>query len=200
VAVFGAARRKPAIDDAATLAAFMDAEAEALASRAVDDYARARARVDALELFAEPGFAAMLATARAEAFAIALTMVAEMVDSALAPHGADRAVQRRGLIAVARDAFDRRPAPIPLPAWDTAAVEMARWLGEGARHPPRTTDEIVEPFAASLLALMPIHDALGPDDYPLLRTALRASLAAVRDRFVALMDAPALAAVLAASQ
>jgi hypothetical protein len=198
--LFGATRRKPALDDCAALAAFMDAEAEVSAANAVDDYARARALTDDIALFAEPRFAAVLATARAEAFPLALTMVAEMIESALSPQPSDRAARLRGLIAVAREVFDRRSELLPTAAEDTAGIAMARWLGDAASHPPRTTDEIVEPFAPSMLALMPIHDALGPDNYPLLRNALRMTLAAIRDRFIADMDAAALAAALEARQ
>jgi len=200
VALFGAARRKPALDDCAALAAFMDAEAEAFAASAVDDYARARALIDDIALFADPRVAALLATARSEAFAFALTMVAEMIESALSPQPGERAARLRGLVAVAREVFDRRAEPLPTAAWDTAGIEMARQLGAAASHAPRTTDEIVDPFAPSMLALMPIHDALGPDNYPLLRNALRITLAAIRDRFIAEMDGPALAAALAARQ
>ena len=200
MALFGATRRKPAIDDGAALAAFMDAEADAFATGAVDDYARARALTDDIALFAEPSVAARLATARAEAFALALTMVAEMIESALSPQPADRAARLRGLVTVAREVLDRRSEPLPTAAWDTAAIEMARQLGAAASRAPRTTDEIVEPLAPSMLALMPIHDALGPDNYPLLRNALRATLALIRDRFIAEMDGPALAAALVARQ
>jgi hypothetical protein len=200
VALFGATRRKPALDDGAALAAFMDAEAEAFATIAVDDYARARAQTDILVLFAEPRFAAVLAVARTEAFPLALTMVAEMIESALSRQPSDRAARLHGLIAVAREVFDSRSEPLPTAAEDTAGIAMVRWLADAASHPPRTTDEIVEPFAPSMLALMPIHDALGRDDYPLLRNALRATLAAIRDRFIAAMDAPALAAALEAKK
>jgi hypothetical protein len=198
--LFGATRRKPALDDCAALAAFMDAEAEGFAASAVDDYARARALTDDIALFADPRFAAVLAAARTEAFPLALTMVAEMIESALSLQPSDRAARLRGLIAVARDVFDRRSEPLPTAAWDSAGIAMARSLAEAASQAPRTTDAIVEPFAASMLALMPIDDALGPDDYPLLRNALRATLAAIRDRFIADMDGPALAAALEVRQ
>lgn len=58
-----------------------------------------------------------------------------------------------------------------------------RWLGEVTLHPPKTINDIVEPFAASMLALMPIHDALGRDDYRLLRDAMRTALTDIHDRF-----------------
>ena len=200
VALFGATRRKPVLDDCEALAAFIDAEAEAFARGAVDDYARARARTDSLELFARAGFAARLAAAHAEAYPFALTMVAEMIESALAAQARDRAAQLRALIVVAHHAFDRQPAPLPAPAWSAARDGVVRWLADVTCHPPRITDEIAEPFLASMLALMPLDEALGPDDVALLRGAIRATLATIRDRFIAIMDAPALAAALAASQ
>jgi len=101
---------------------------------------------------------------------------------------------------VAQAAFDRRGSPpaVALSAWNAARLEIVRWLGEVALHPPKTINEIVEPFAGPMLALMPIHDSLGRDDYPLLRGAMRATLAGIHDRFVAAMNAPALAKALTA--
>ena len=79
VAWFGGSR-EAAIDDRAALVVFMDEEAEAFARSAVDAYTRARALQDADALFAQPEFAAMLAIARAEAYPIALIMVAEAIE------------------------------------------------------------------------------------------------------------------------
>ena len=56
------------------------------------------------------------------------------------------------------------------------------------------SDSLVGP----MLAVMPIHDDLGRDDFPLLRGAMRTALAAVRERFLASVNAPALAKALAA--
>jgi hypothetical protein len=198
VALFGGNRHKSAIEDGEALVAFMDAEAEALACGTVDDYTRARARIDADGLFAQPRFAAILAIARAEAYPIALTMVAETVESTLALEAGDRAARLGTLLALARSVFVHHPVPqsITAPAWTAAGAATTRWLGEATRHPPRTTDDIAEPFAASLLALMPIHDDLGPDNYPFLRKSIRAMLAAVRERFIINVNAPILAATL----
>jgi hypothetical protein len=194
----GGNRHKSAIEDGAALVAFMDAEAEAFACGTVDDYTRARARIDADALFAQPRFAVILAVARAEAYPIALTMVAETVESTLAPEAGDRAARLGALLALARSVFVHHPVPrsVAAPSWTAAGAATTRWLGEATRHPPRTTDDIAEPFAASLLALMPIHDDLGPDNYPFLRKSMRAMLAAVRERFIINVNAPVLAAAL----
>ena len=194
--LFGAIRR--GLDDREALATFIDEEAEAFARSAVDGYTRARARHDAEELFAQAAFAAVLAKARAEAYPIALALAAEAVESALAPQAHDRAAQLHGLIAVAQAAFDRRPAPAPVTpiAWQTARAVVVRTLGEVMLHPPRTTNAIVEPHVGSMLALMPINDRLGRDDYPLLRDAMRSTLAAIHERFMTAVKAPALAAAL----
>jgi hypothetical protein len=190
-----------AIDDRAALAAFMDEEADAFACRAVDDYTRARVLRDADELFAQPRFAAMLATARAEAYPIALTMIAEMIERALASQPNDRALQRRGVMSAVLKAFDRRPRPdaIGTEAWDAARVVLLRWLSGTTLRLPMTTDAIADSFAGPLLALMPVHDRLGRDDYALLRGAMHAGLALIADRFAASADAPALARALVAS-
>jgi hypothetical protein len=85
-----------------------------------------------------------------------------------------------------------------------------KWPGSGktaarisriATRSPRswTTEAIADSFAGSLLAVMPVHERLGRDDYPRLRGALHVGLAAIADRFVASVDAPELARVLAAT-
>jgi hypothetical protein len=188
-----------AIVDRATLAAFMDEEAEAFARGAVDDYTRARVLHDSDELFAQPAFATMLATARAEAYPIALSMIAETIEAALAPHTEDRAAQLRGLMWAVLKAFDRRPRPeaVSAPAWDAARTELLRWLG--TLRPPKTTEVIADSFAGPLLALMPVHDRLGRDDYTCLRGAMHTDLASIVDRFVQSADAPALARALVAT-
>jgi len=192
-------RAEPAIDDEVALAAFMDDAAQTFAHRAVEGYTRARARRDPDALLARPDIAGLVERASAEAFPIALTLVAETVESALVPQAYDRVAQLRGLIAVAQVTFARRPEPAAMTAsaWTTARAELVRWLGNATRHPPRTTDAIVEPFVGPLLALMPIHDDLGRDDFPLLRAALREDLARVRERFAARVNAPTLAKALA---
>jgi len=178
----------------------MDEQAQAFARNAVEDYTRARAREDIDSLLADPSFAGVIEKAYAEAYPIALTLIAELVEGVLAPQAYDRPAQLHGLMAVVHAALDRHGAPpaIALSAWNAARQEIVRWLGEAALRPPKTVNEIVEPFAGPMLALMPIHEKLGRDDYPLLRGAMRAALAAIHDRFVQTMNASALAKALAA--
>jgi hypothetical protein len=184
-----------------TLAAFMDEEAEALARSAVDAYTRARAPQDADALLAAPDVAALIAAARAEAYPVVLTMIAETVEGVLAPHAADRAALRRGLMWTALKAFGRRPRPgaVSAAVWDAARAELLRWVGSVMLRMPKTTEAIADSFAGPLLAVMPVHDRLGRDDYALLRGALHVGLAAIADRFLVCVDAPALAAALVAS-
>lgn len=201
MALFGGIRG-PAIDDRDTLVVFLDEQAEAFARSVVDDYTRARARRDPEGLLARPAMAAVLATARAEAFPIALTLVAEAIEAALAPQAYDRAAQLHGLIGVAQAAFDRRPPSpaVTASAWNAARAGVVRWLGAIMLRLPKTTDEMSDSLVGPMLAVMPIHDDLGRDDFPLLRGAMRAGLAAVRERFLASVNAPALAKALAARQ
>jgi len=195
------ANRGAAIDDRATLAAFMDEEATAFAHTLVDGDTRARVRHDPDELFAQPAFAAMLATARGEAYPIALSMIAEAIEGALAPHAEDRAAQQRGLMWVVFKAFDRRPRPdaVGAPAWDAARSKLLRWIGAGMLRLPKTTEAIADSFAGSLVALMPVHDRLGRDDYARLRGALHAGLAAIAERFVMSANVQSLSRALVAA-
>lgn len=187
------------IDDREALAVFIGGEAEAFARGTVDNYTRSRARRDAETILARADLADDLARARAEAFPLALILVAQAVEGALAPQADDRAAQLDGVIDLAEAVFDRRPAPAAVrpAAWAAARAEIARWLGDLARRPVRPTNEIADPFVGPMLALMPIHDALGRDDFPLLRSAMRNSLAALHARFMASMNAPSLTRMLA---
>ncbi len=192
--------RGSAIEDRDVLAQFLDEEAEAFAKSAVDDYTRARALDDPDELFRQPAFARVLAAARAEAYPIALTMIAETIEAELAPQAFDRAVQLHGLIQVAQAAFDRRPRPDAVTAstWNAARAELVRWLGSVMVRLPKSSEEIADSFAGPLLALMPLHDRLGRDNYTILRGALHLTLATIHDRFIMSVNAPALAKALAA--
>jgi len=200
VASLGGSGLETTIEDSDALAAFMDEQAQAFARDAVEDYARARARQDLDSLLDDPSFAGAIERAYAEAYPIALSLVAEMVEGVLAPETGDRQARLHGLVAVVQAAFDRRGAPpaIALSAWNAARLEIGRWLGEVTLYPPKTINEIVDPFAGSMLALMPIHENLGRDDYPVLRDAMRAALAEIRDRLVTKINAPVLAKALAA--
>jgi hypothetical protein len=181
------------------LAAFIGEEADAFARGTVDGYTRARVRGDAAAILARPELAGSIATACGEAFPIALILVAQAVESALAAEVSDRAARLDGLIEVAQAAFDRhpRPAAMTIAAWAAGRAELGRWLGEAASYPPKGTNAIAEDFVGPMLALMPIHDALGRDDYPLLRNAMRTSLAVVHARFAASAVASLLAQSLA---
>ena len=194
MALIGADRGAP-IEDRAALAVFIGEEAEAFARGAVDGYTRARVRGDADAVMARPELAAAVTIACGEALPLAFILVAQMVESALAAKARDRAAQLDAVVAVAQAAFDRRPRPpaMTIAAWAAGRAELLRWLGEAASYPPKATNAIVDAFAGPMLALMPIHDALGRDDYPLLRNAMRTALAAVHARFAARAVAPLLA-------
>jgi hypothetical protein len=200
VTLLGGSRLEPAIEDGDALAAFMDEHAHAFARETVDHYTRARARQDLDSLLADRSFAAVIERAYAEAYPITLSLVAEMVEGVLAPESDDRRVQLEGLLAAVQAAFGRRGAPpaIALSAWNAARLEIGRRIAEAALDPPKTVNEIADASAGSMLALMPIHENLGPDDYPLLRDAMRGALAGIRERFIKGAKAPVLAKALGA--
>jgi hypothetical protein len=125
---------------------------------------------------------------------------AETIEAALAPQADDRAARLHGLMEAALAAFDRRPRPaaVTAVAWNAARTEIVRWLNILVRRLPKTTEAIADSFAGPLLALMPVHDRLGRDDYPRLRGAMHLGLATIEDRFLVSVDASALAKALAA--
>jgi hypothetical protein len=198
--LFGLFGRR-AIRDPAALATFIDAQSLLLGERSVQDYARGRAGVEAEALFAVPTFRAALEKARWEAYPRALAMIGELVEGELRAHaGANKGAVLAALTELILTSFDRHAAPQAIGAggWSAARAELSRSLGELARERPRTLDAVAETQASYYLAIMPIDARLQADDFPALRNQLRASLTAIKERFVQQATLPALAEKLAA--
>jgi hypothetical protein len=191
--------RRGGIGTADALADYLDQQALLQAKAAVDEYTRARAGTAGEELFADAAFARALERAQWEAYPLVLTMLAEMVVGVLRPHAqADETEMLRALQGLVLAVFDRHgvPAALTPPAWATLRGEIFRWLGDLQERPPKQAADIAEPFAPSILAVMPIHDLLRAENFPALRNDLRVSVSRAHEDFARRARGRALVAAL----
>ncbi len=194
-------RRRSAISDAVALGAFIDEQAYWLAEACVRRYSRLRAGDCADALFADAAFAAILDKTRWDAYPRALAMVAETAEAMLRPHaGAGARVVLEHLTALVLEAFDRRavPAAIGDVDWRAARAGIIRSLSDIAECRPQPVEAIADAQASYFLAIMPLHEKLSGDDYPALRSQLRALLLQVQETLTERAELLALAAQLAA--
>ncbi len=150
-----------------------------LAQTSVRDYCRLRAGKGADALFANAAFAVVLDRAQWEAYPRAIAMVGEVLEAMLRPHaGANADLVLEQLTAIATEAFDRHAVPAAMREvdWRAARVELIRSLGALCERPPLPVELIADAQASWFLAIMPLHEKLGRDDFPALRGRLRALL------------------------
>jgi hypothetical protein len=191
--------RRPAIDDAKTLADFIDSHAAFLVQKGIYEYSRARAGHYAKVLFKEQPFIDAVERARWSAYPLGLAMVGELVEGVLRPYASDDgSAQRKTLHALILSVFDRYPIPASLDAsaWNEARGELSRRLQQVGLHPPKRAFEIADPFASAYFDLLPINAALRKSEFPTICGYLRATLCNVHDELMTRMDAPALLASL----
>jgi hypothetical protein len=201
MALFDIFRRRTIID-LATLGAFIDEQSTLLAEQTVQNYSGLRAGRDAQVLLADAAFRAALDQARCEAYPLALAMVGEAADGALRAHAGNNAqAMAAGLLRLTLDVFDRKPVPRPVgdAAWSAARLEILSSLGELENRPAKAVEAIANAHASMFLALMPLHQKLGRDDFPLLRNALTKTLGDTRDKLVSRGDLRTLVAALGAN-
>ncbi|MGH6771232.1 MAG: hypothetical protein ACRECO_19680 [Xanthobacteraceae bacterium] len=191
--------RRRTVRDPASLAAFVDEQSLSLSERAVHDYLRGRAAEKADALFADATFRATLDKTRWEARPRSLAMVGEIVQGMLRLHaGSNTREMLHGLTAVILELFDRAAPPLAIAAtdWQAAREELVRSLGDLGSHNLRSIEAITDSHAGYYLAIMPLHALLPGDDFPVLRNALHAMLAGVKEQFGKRADLRALAVLL----
>jgi hypothetical protein len=194
--------RRGGIRTLAELSAFIDEQAVLLADKVVEDYASLRAGADAQVVMAEAGLRAALDKARAEASSLALAMVGEMVEGALRPVAeANEQAVRDGLLALVLECVDRRPAlnGAADDARRAARSDVERSLADSANRSAKPVAAIADAYASLFLALMPIHEKLGGDDFGALSSTLRTTLAAAHGKLAERAELANLAAQLAAN-
>lgn len=191
--------RQPPIDDAKTLADFIDAQAAFLVQKGIYEYSRARAGHYAKVLFKEESFIDAVDRSRWSAYPLGLAMVGELVEGVLRPHaGEDGSGQLKALHTLVLSVFDRYPIPATLDAsaWSKARSELSRRLQQVGLHPPKRAFEIADPFVAAYFDLLPINAALRKSEFPTICGYLRVTLCNVHSELTARMDAPPLLASL----
>jgi hypothetical protein len=190
-------RRKPAIRDAAAVAAFVDENAAFLMQKGIYEYSRARAGHYSKVLFGEPEFQAAVEVARWRAYPLGLAIVTEAVEGVLRESiGGERGDILRTLSESVLAGFDRYPVPGALGTdeWRALRAELARRLQLIGLHPPKRVIDIPEQWTQAYFDLMPIHEKLRGRDFPTTRNYLRAQLCNIHEEFVKRLDLPALAA------
>jgi hypothetical protein len=196
-------RRRPPVDDAATLAQFIDEHSAFLVQKGIYEYSRARAGHYSKVLFAEEGFAAAVERSRWQAYPLGLAMVGELVEGVLRPHaGEDRAQQANALSALVLSVFDRYPTPAALgaQAWREARAELEPRLQLIGMHPTKRAFEIPEPFARAYFDLMPIHKKLRSSEFPTLHNYLKVTLCNIHDELTKRIDVGGVVAALRGEQ
>jgi hypothetical protein len=196
-------RRPPAIDDATTLADFIDQQSAFLTQKGIYEYARARAGHYAKVLFKEQLFADAVDRSRWSAYPMGLAMVGELVEGVLRPlAGVDASRQLETLRELVLSVFDRYPVPAVLGerTWSDARTELARRLQFIGLHPPKRAFEIADPFVRAYFDLMPINEKLRRSEFPTIHGYLRVTLCNVHEELTKRMHAPAVVASLLESR
>jgi hypothetical protein len=192
-------RRPPAVDDAATLADFIDQQAAFLIQKGIYEYARARAGHYAKVLFREQPFVDAVERSRWCGYPIGLAMVGELVEGVLRPPAGDAAGrQLDALCALVLSVFDRYPVPAALgqSQWSDARAELARRMQRVGLHPPKRAFEIADPYLKAYFDLMPINEWLRRTELGTIHGYLKATLCNVHAELTKRMDAQAVVAAL----
>jgi hypothetical protein len=195
--------RRPPVNDASTLADFIDAHSAFVVQKGIYEYSRARAGHYAKVLFKEQPFIDALDRSRWSAYPIGLAMVGELVEGVLRPlAGSARNQQLEALSALVLSVFDRYPIPASLDAntWIEARSELARRMQLVGLHPPKRAFEIADPFAKAYFKLLPINEELRRSEFPTIHSYLRVTLCNVHAEFTKRADAPAVVASLLEGQ
>ena len=191
--------RRPPVNDAKTLADFIDAQAAFLVQKGIYEYSRARAGHYSKVLFKEQEFIGAVDKSRWLAYPIGLAMVGELVEGVLRPlAGGNGDRQRDALRDLILSVFDRYPVPEALDAgtWSEARVELARRLQLVGLHPPKRAFEIADPFVKAYFDLLPINESLRRSEFPTIHAYLKVTLCNVHDDLTKRMDGPSLVAAL----
>jgi hypothetical protein len=191
--------RPPRIDNARTLAEFIDAQSAFLVQKGIYEYSRARAGHYSKVLFKEQAFLDAVELARWSAYPLGLAMVGELVEGVLRPlAGADAKRQMSALHDLTLSVFDRYavPAALDAAAWRKARDELSQRLQGVGLHPPKRAFEIADPFVKTYFDLLPINPGLRKSELPTIGGYLRATLCNVHTELTTRMDGPALVASL----
>ncbi len=194
-------RRPPPIVDVGDLEDFVDQRASFMVQKNVFEYSRARAGVMWEKLFREEGFRAAVDVSRWRGYPIALGNVVEMVEGTLRPRVPGREQELlRALMRLARDVMHRYPIPPhEKPGfWLEQEAWIERRLGDIQLGPVKSVKDMPISTAQEMFDLLPIHESLRGEDFPMVRNHLRINLCRMYEDFIERADLDALSeAVLA---
>jgi len=194
-------RRPAPIHDKDGLGEFISEHAAFVVQKGIYEYSRARAGHYSKVLFGEEGFRRAVEESRWKAYPLGLAMVAEVATVVLEETTAlERETVLREVSAATMASFDRWDVPAVLDAatWYELRKALVERLDRIGLHPPKRAMDIPEPIAEAYFALMPIHESLRGPDFPTMRNYLRVTLCNVHDELTKRIDAPLLAADIAA--
>lgn len=195
--------RPPPIRDMDGLGEFIDAHAAFVVQKGIYEYSRARAGHYSKVLFGEAGFQQAVEVSRWQAYPLGLAMVGEVATAVLqeATDLERQTVVRRvsDLTLTCFDGWDV-PAALDAPTWYGLRTALVERLNRIGLHPPKRAMDIPMTTAEAYFELMPIHESLRGQDFPTMRNYLRVTICNVHDQLAKRIDAPALAADIAAAR
>jgi hypothetical protein len=194
--VSGLFRKPEQIENAESLAAFMDSRAAFLAQKCVVEFCRVRAGVYWRKLFSEVEFKRELDKARWRAYPPTFAMMAEMVEGALRQAAGLRQRQLpSALDALAREVFTKYqvPAGEEPDFWVKAAALVHERLQATQSGPPRPVREMPKPMARVVFNVLPLHKDIVTNDYDYIFNNLRMNLLRAHEDFLKFGDLPAVA-------
>lgn len=177
------------------------AESAFLAQKATIDYCRARAGGNAVRLFEEADFVALLERARWEAFAAVLGDVLTVAEAELRLHfGGQHMLLHSALTGLFRDILAPHPPPHRVDGWGAAESDFAERLARAQLAAPQPAEQIARASAARIFAVLPIHERLRQLDQDVVDGSLRFGMIALRDKLIRQTDFAAVAAALIAGE
>jgi hypothetical protein len=173
------------------LESFMDSRAAFMAQKCVVEYCRARSGVLSMKLFKEQAFMAAMHHSRWTTYALVYCDIAEMIEGVLRPHARGSLGRlAEGLARIGERTFASHGVPEGAPEdfWFYAAERLEKRLALAQLHAPRPVREIPKTEIEAILASLPIHASLRPQDDELIQNHLRINLVRIYEDFLAAAD------------
>jgi len=186
--------KKPRVDSAAELEAFLAAEASYLSQKSTLEYCRARAGLAWPKLMSEPAFQVALEASRWQALAVVLADIMVVSEGFLRPAAnadADPARLADLLVAMHRRILETSEAPSDARTqWQTDLAEFPVRLARVQLAAPRDAAEVAREAGGRIFRLMPIHPAMKAYDREVIVNSVRFGMVAFRDKLATAVRAP----------
>lgn len=188
-----ALRRRP-IAGKDGVARFLSSEAAFLAQNAATSYCRARAGMQAEQLFREEMFLAALDRCRWEAYAAVLADMIVLLEARLRP---DEVQSLPALIEPLTTLYAGILNADPLPShraegWGEVVAALQPRLAVAQMAAPRPPDQIAKSAGRRLYEVLPFDSAIARDDRPVVVNSIRFGMVRFSDRLRQRLDPAAL--------